>query len=221
MGRYVKMKQMIAKYQGPICPRIQNKLEVEKSNSREWVPTCCGDKSLSKFEVTYKGNICGKHYIVDIEHKTCSCGAWDLSGIPCAHSIVALAFDDHNIEDYVHTCYSAVSFAQAYGPCVYPINGPDLWPRNDREIPLPPPWRRQAGRPKKKRREHGELKNPYKMQRKNVSVRCSSCGVIGHNKRRCKDATDEAKKATTQANKTKRVSTLMYHACNIFVVLSK
>uniref|UniRef100_A0A2N9GT96 SWIM-type domain-containing protein n=1 Tax=Fagus sylvatica TaxID=28930 RepID=A0A2N9GT96_FAGSY len=150
---------------------IQNKLEVEKSNSREWVPTCCGDKSLSKFEVTYKGNICGKQYIVDIEHKTCSCGAWDLSGIPCAHSIAALASDDHNIEDYVHTCYSAVSFAQAYGPCVYPINGPDLWPRNDREIPLPPPWRRQAG----------------------------------HNKRRCKDATDEANKATTQANKTKRV----------------
>ncbi|GMY31905.1 hypothetical protein FCV25MIE_27147 [Fagus crenata] len=197
---------MIAKYQGPICPRIQNKLEVEKSNSREWVPTCCGDKSLSKFEVTYKGNICGKQYIVDIEHKTCSCGAWDLSGIPCAHSIVALASDDHNIEDYVHTCYSAVSFAQAYGPCVYPINGPDLWPRNDREIPLPPPWRRQVGRPKKKRRrEHGELKNPYKMQRKNGSVKSSSCGVIGHNKRRCKDATDEAKKATTQANKTKRV----------------
>uniref|UniRef100_A0A2N9HH41 SWIM-type domain-containing protein n=1 Tax=Fagus sylvatica TaxID=28930 RepID=A0A2N9HH41_FAGSY len=185
---------------------IQNKLEVEKSNSREWVPTCCGDKSLSKFEVTYKGNICGKQYIVDIEHKTCSCGAWDLSGIPCAHSIAALASDDHNIEDYVHTCYSAVSFAQAYGPCVYPINGPDLWPRNDREIPLPPPWRRQAGRPKKKRRrEHGELKNPYKMQRKNGPVRCSSCGVIGHNKRRCKDATDEANKATTQANKTKRV----------------
>ncbi|GMY31908.1 hypothetical protein FCV25MIE_27150 [Fagus crenata] len=206
MGRYVKMKQMIAKYQGPICPRIQNKLEVEKSNSREWVPTCCGDKSLSKFEVTYKGNICGKQYIVDIEHKTCSCGAWDLSGIPCAHSIAALASDDHNIEDYVHTCYSAVSFAQAYGPCVYPINGPNLWPRNDREIPLPPPWRKQVGRPKKKRRrEHVELKNPYKMQRKNGLVRCSSCGVIGHNKRRCKDATDEANKATTQANKTKRV----------------
>jgi hypothetical protein len=59
------------------------------------------------------------------------------------------------------------------------------------------------------------------MQRKNGPVRCSSCGVIGHNKRRCKDATDEAKKATTQANKTKRVSTLMYYACNIFVVLSK
>ncbi|GMY24425.1 hypothetical protein FCV25MIE_19667 [Fagus crenata] len=146
MGRYVKMKQMIAKYQGPICPRIQNKLEVEKSNSKEWVPNCCGDKSLSKFEVTYKRNICA-----------------------------ALAFDDHNIEDYVHTCYSAVSFAQAYGPCVYPIYGPNLWPQNDREIPLPPPWRRQQ--------------------------------LWGNrdNKRRCKDATDEANKAITQANKTKRV----------------
>ncbi|GMY20264.1 hypothetical protein FCV25MIE_15503 [Fagus crenata] len=92
-----------------------------------------------------------------------------MSEIPCAHSIVALASDDHNIEDYMHTCYSAVSFTQAYRPCVYPINGPNSWPQNDKETPLPP-WRRQVGRPKKKRTEHGELKDPYKMQRKNGPV---------------------------------------------------
>jgi hypothetical protein len=47
-----------------------------------------------------------------------------------------------------------------------------------------------------------------------IPIRCrekmalsASCGVIGHNKRRRKDATDEANKAKTQANKTKRVST--------------
>ncbi|KAK7839118.1 hypothetical protein CFP56_018737 [Quercus suber] len=50
------------------------------------------------------------------------------------------------------------------------------------------------GRPKKKRKkEPGELNNPYKMKRRIGHVKCSQCGIVGHNKRRCNPATQASK----------------------------
>ncbi|XP_075666037.1 uncharacterized protein LOC142635859 [Castanea sativa] len=195
MAYYIKKKEKMARYHGPICPRIQNKLKTEKVNSTNWVPVWCGDSNESKFEVSKLPD----KYVVYIK-RTCSCGSWDLTGIPCAHSIAALGYIGHTIEDYVHHCYSMESLTQTYGSCVYPINGPKLWPQSGRETILPPKKIRQGGRPKKK--EFGELNNPYKMKRRIDHVKCSQCGKIGHNKRRCTPATN---KSATQASKQQRV----------------
>ena len=98
----------------------------------------------------------------------------DLTGIPCAHSIAALGYMGHTIEDYVHHCYSIKSLTQTYGSCIYPIIGPKLWPQSDREAILPPKKIRQGRRPKKKRKnELGELNNPYKMKRRIGHAKCS------------------------------------------------
>ena len=199
MAYYIKKKEKMARYHGPICPRIQNKLETEKINSTNWVPVWCGDCNESKFEVSKLPD----KYVVDIKQRTCSCGSWDLTGIPCAHSIAALGYMGHTIEDYVHHCYSMESLAQTYKSCVYPINGPKLWPQSGRETILPPKKIRQGGRPKKKRKkEPGELNNPYKMKRRIGHVKCSQYGKVGHNKRRCNPATN---KSATQASKQQRV----------------
>ncbi|KAF3966992.1 hypothetical protein CMV_008958 [Castanea mollissima] len=86
------------------------------------------------------------------------------------------------------------SLTQTYGSCIYPISGPKLWPQSDRETILPPKKIRQGGRPKKKRKkELGELNNPYKMKRRIGHVKCSQCGTVGHNKRRCNPATQASK----------------------------
>ena len=190
MAYYIKKKEKITRYHGPICPRIQNKLQTEKINSTDWVPVWCGDSNESKFEVSKLPD----KYVVDIKQCTCSCGSWDLTGIPCAHSIAALGYMGHTIEDYVHHCYSMESLTQTYGSCIYPISGPKLWPRSDRETILHPKKIRQGGRPKKKRKkELGELNNPYKMKRRIGHVKCSQCGTVGHNKRRCNPATQASK----------------------------
>ena len=182
--RYVKMKQLIARYKGPICPRIQHKLEIEKINSRLWVAVWCGDEKVSRFEVRKAPN----RYVVDIEQRTCFCGLWDVSGIPCVHSIAALGSKGEQVEDYVHQYYRTESLAAAWEPCVYPTSGSNLWPQSNRDPILPPPHRRQPGRPKKlRKRERDEPRNPYKMPRTNTQIRCSQCGVLGHNKKRCKD----------------------------------
>ena len=64
-------------------------------------------------------------------------------------------------------------------------------------------WTRQGGRPKKKRKkELGELENPYKTKRRIGHVKCSQCGTVGHNKRRCNP--------TTQASKQLRVRLVIF-----------
>lgn len=40
------------------------------------------------FEVSEEVN---KKYIVHLEAEKCSCRAWDLKGIPCAHAIAAMS----------------------------------------------------------------------------------------------------------------------------------
>uniref|UniRef100_A0A2N9J1P5 CCHC-type domain-containing protein n=1 Tax=Fagus sylvatica TaxID=28930 RepID=A0A2N9J1P5_FAGSY len=158
MDRYVKMKSMIGRYKGRICPRIHKKLEIEKSNSRTWTPRWSGDDDLSVYEVSMYPRSAGK-----------------------------------NIEDFVHSCYNMTSFALAYEPCVLPINGPDLWPQSNRDTILPPPYRKQPGRPKKRRRrEHDEPRNTYRVPRIHAPGKCRKCGEVGHNKRSCKnDPTNE------------------------------
>ncbi|KAL0001478.1 hypothetical protein SO802_015259, partial [Lithocarpus litseifolius] len=154
MAYYIKKKEKMARYHGPICPRIQNKLETGKINSTDWVSVWCGDSNESKFKVS------------------------NLPG---------------NME----------FLAQTYKSCVYTINGPKLWPQSGKETILTPKKVRQGGRPKKKRKkEPGELNNPYKMKRRIGHVKCSQCGKVGDDKRRCNPAMN---KSAIQASKQQRV----------------
>ena len=59
-----------------------------------------------------------RYYVVDIEQHTCPCGLWDVSGIPCFHSIAALVFEGEQVEDYVHQYYRTESLATAWESCV-------------------------------------------------------------------------------------------------------
>ncbi|XP_030963877.1 uncharacterized protein LOC115985042 [Quercus lobata] len=203
MGKIKKLNTKAWEWDKPIITMLEeirlHLMAYYIKKKEKMVPVWCGDCNESKFEVSKLPD----KYVVDIKQRTCSCGSWDLTGIPCAHSIAALGYMGHTIEDYVHHCYSMESLAQTYESCVYPINGPKLWPQSGRETILPPKKIRQGGRPKKKRKkEPGELNNPYKMKRRIGHVKCSQCGKVGHNKRRCNPATN---KSATQASKQQRV----------------
>ncbi|GMY07370.1 hypothetical protein FCV25MIE_02609 [Fagus crenata] len=201
---------MIGRYKGRICPRIHKKLEIEKSNSRTWTPRWSGDDDLSVYEVSMYPH----KYIVDISKNTCTCGSWALSGIPCVHACFALGSAGKNIEDFVHSCYNMTSFTLAYEPCVLPINGPDLWPQSNRDTILPPPYRKQLGRPKKRtRREHDEPRNTYRVPRIHAPRKCRKCGQVGHNKRSCtNDLTNETAPPSQIAAGPSLRRKIMYHS---------
>ena len=68
-NRYTMLKKF-----GPICLRIQDKLEVNKEATRDCTSTWFGG---SKFEVHYKG----KQFVVDLDKHTCAYYIWDLTGV--------------------------------------------------------------------------------------------------------------------------------------------
>lgn len=66
-------------------------------------------------------------YIVDLKVRSCTCRRWDLSGIPCSHSIACMREDRILLEEMVHSCYSIESFCKAYGNIIVPCRDKKEW----------------------------------------------------------------------------------------------
>jgi len=63
-----------------VAPCVKAELEKLENNSWELTVGFCGD---SLFEVTEGKTM----FIVNLEERTCDCKHWQISGIPCKHSI--------------------------------------------------------------------------------------------------------------------------------------
>jgi hypothetical protein len=64
-------------------------------------------------EVTIMGGS-GFRFLVDLKKRTCTCRAWDVSGIPCKHALAFITYQDAPIESYVDLYYSIERFRVAY-----------------------------------------------------------------------------------------------------------
>ena len=85
MKMILRNRDTMLKKSGLICPRIQDKLEVNMEATRDCTSTWSGG---SKFEVHCKG----KQFVVDLEKRSCACYRWDIIGIPCMHAVSAIAY---------------------------------------------------------------------------------------------------------------------------------
>nr|GMC95928.1 uncharacterized protein LOC109185560 [Ipomoea batatas] len=103
-----------------------------------------------------------KAFKVDLAQRQCSCRGWDLTGIPCSHVVAAIRKHRESPEDYV-----------------------------DLPAPLPPKYKAQPGRPKKKRKidplqESKQQKRPVRTKKVGEVKRSRVCGMTRHNKTTCK-----------------------------------
>lgn len=180
MKRYCVKKVGAVKYSGPICPSIQDKLEVIKDQSKNCFASPAGGL---KFEVdSYETT-----HVVDLYVMSCTCRIWDLSGIPCKHAVAAIQMNREQPEKYVHEYYSKTTYLKTYNTYINPIPGKHEWVKTNLPSVLPPIIRRPPGRPKKlRKRAADEPRNPYKVSRTNKVVRCGRCNIVGHNTRSCK-----------------------------------
>ncbi|GMY23782.1 hypothetical protein FCV25MIE_19023 [Fagus crenata] len=171
----------MANYKGPICPRAQDKLQLNKVEGRDSRTTICGG---NKFEI----NLHGKQYKVDLERQTCSCFKWELTGIPCCHGVAAILHKKLKPENYVNACYHTSTYLRIYSHLLLPTNGSELWPKALGSIVLPPIFKKQPGRPnkQKRRKDIDEVQNPYKMKKAGYAQKCSLCHQVGHKKQSCK-----------------------------------
>ncbi|CAN1152224.1 hypothetical protein LINPERHAP2_LOCUS18613 [Linum perenne] len=158
-------------------------------------------------------------FVVDLLTRTCACGRWQLSGIPCPHAIRCIQYCQEDPERYVDNCYSVDVYKSTYERSVRPLNDSSQWSRSGLEPLHPPqfPPPKRGAKQTKRRKEAGELAIPrttrkgvavVAVSRKGASMTCSTCKKKGHNKRGCKDSgTRSTSSIPATANQPTTVST--------------
>ena len=52
--------------------------------------------------------------MVDLNERTCGCGRWGLSGIPCFHATATMIEHGEQLETYVDIAYTKETFLSCY-----------------------------------------------------------------------------------------------------------
>jgi hypothetical protein len=90
-------------------------------------------------------------HVVNLEHKICTCRAWQVSGKPCSHALALLTKQSRQVDmnDYVHEYYSVERLSATYAGVFNPMTSKHLWTEVDigYKISKPKP-RRKPGRSK-------------------------------------------------------------------------
>ncbi|KAK9997845.1 hypothetical protein SO802_017448 [Lithocarpus litseifolius] len=180
MSRLYVKKIGIEKYGGRLCPSIQGKLEKLKLECKSF---CAMPSGRFVYEVASER----ERHVVDLVGRTCSCRAWDLTGIPCKHGVAAIFVNREMPEDYTHPCYYKDAYVETYKTPIPPMPGQSEWVSSGQPKPVAPIIYKPPCRPPMKRkRDADEPRNPYKVSRANKPVRCGRCQQEGHNARGCK-----------------------------------
>ena len=184
MRKLVIVQKTIDKSIGPLTPTATKTLEKIKTEATDCRVVYCGN---NKYQVTGLGM---EQCMVDMAQQSCSCNKWELTGMPCKHTIAAIwnmRLNNETIgvpETWVHPTYWSKTWKEMYAFKLEPINGRSMWEKNPCPTKLlPPTYRVPVGRSKKKRRrsatEDGGSTGPR-------ILTCSKCGNLGHNGRGCK-----------------------------------
>ncbi|CAN1184928.1 hypothetical protein LINPERHAP2_LOCUS37249 [Linum perenne] len=186
MKRVVKKHKMFKRCRDTICPRIRQIIESGKIRARNCITRATLDKVCEVNEY-------GSGFAVDLNNRTCTCGYYTLLGIPCLHSIAAVAYLRLDLDDFIHDLYKCSRVAKSYNYGVPALVGKQAWPDATGYTVLPPPGRRLPGRPKKARRkELAELNGQQRkkgvgtcLKRTGMIMHCRACTKPGHNARKC------------------------------------
>ena len=124
---------------------------------------------------------------VDLHGHTCTCLAWQMSGIPCAHACAAIKLVNGNVYTYVDDCYKFSAQEKIYGSSMRPIATHDRPRPNALTVTdlltqtlLEPPLTRRPGGRSKKRRKESQFQNRR-------LYHCGRCKQAGHTAKTCKN----------------------------------
>lgn len=68
-----------------------------------------------------------KIFDLNMEAQSCSCGLWQISGIPCAHACKGIQLIMGNVEEYVDNMMSVQNFCSMYAPGMMPFPEKHAW----------------------------------------------------------------------------------------------
>lgn len=160
-----------------VCPNIVQQVKVLTKDSRFYLAYPSG-------RGTYEVHDGKARLPLSLNDRTCACGRWQISGIPCKHAIKAILSEGKDPLNFVSDWFKVSTYKQAYSGNISPVPDEDQWPHME-GVPtlVAPEMKRSVGRPSRNRkREEGEQR---KGKRSNT-VQCSKCKAYGHNQVTCK-----------------------------------
>ncbi|XP_059287011.1 uncharacterized protein LOC132040395 [Lycium ferocissimum] len=92
-------------------------------------------------------------HTVDLGRRYCSCRAWQLKGIPCAHALAAISHKQYDPLDYMHSCYNKETYMRTYATVLEPLTNMEMWPISSNPTVAPLEYKTMPGRPAKVRRK--------------------------------------------------------------------
>ncbi|XP_022895249.1 uncharacterized protein LOC111409429 [Olea europaea var. sylvestris] len=207
MKRIVVRRESSDRWTAVVGPRIQKILDRNSRLARvEWAEYAGNER----FQVRH--NVGTVLNAVDLRARTCTCRAWQLSGLPCCHAISSIVSRGLNVMEFVDDIYKKEAYLATYTPSISPITGPDSWPNLGLKPLDPPLYTKRAGRPRKSRRKEPNEASSSQAKRFRKSSRnvntsettttatssprkraglimtCRKCGERGHNSRGCRRA---------------------------------
>lgn len=186
-------KRVAEKFEGKILPHIVQKLRVASYNLDIEVITSSPDGIA---EVCAKGNSATTfRFVVNIKERTCSCRAWQVSGIPCKHAIAYItSIPGAKLEDYVDECYSIEKFKIAYEGSVPSIPDKSMWPKPTHGFFMHPPLLKSTAGGRRKNRMKSALEGGNSRKKSGTEGgtgkrqhECPICHQLGHHWYTCKN----------------------------------
>lgn len=186
--KMLNVKNEICRWQTPIGPSI------EKILYCNYMKRSCVMRSIRYSHLMFKVEIMAAQLTVDLNKRTCSCGEWQVTGIPCAHVCYVLDQLKYSLYDYTDSFYKKEAQELIYQNSINPVEThelPSLEPTTGMLIIkdgddyegsnlciLPPIVKKTPGRPKTRR-----IESQFQDM---SSVHCSRCGEAKHNRRTCR-----------------------------------
>nr|GMD54155.1 uncharacterized protein LOC109174707 [Ipomoea batatas] len=146
MVRMQQNRDNMKKHPLKIFPKIMKLVEEAKDKFNE----CTAYRS--KDDVYEVEDCYGRKYKVDLTQYHCSCRRWDLTDIPCSHSIAAIRRKGCIHEEHVNNGYTVESYLRSYELAILLVTSSELWHKTGLPPQLPPKYKTQPGRPKRKRK---------------------------------------------------------------------
>ncbi|KAL2939596.1 putative Histone-lysine N-methyltransferase ATXR5 [Bienertia sinuspersici] len=195
MVRMATRRQMCEEWsRNDICPNIIKRIQVICHDSRTVI-------AYLSSEVEYE-TLDGKSTLaVSLNKKTCACGRWQMSGIPCKHACRAILNARLDPHSFASQWYTVDMYKAAYQFNINSILDMEQWPESNGPVIQPPAMKRGIGRPSRNRKREEDEQQKGKRSR---TVKCSKCKEFGHNAATCKGGLTAKKKGTKTKAQGKR-----------------
>ncbi|KAF6177121.1 hypothetical protein GIB67_005109 [Kingdonia uniflora] len=123
----------------------------------------------------------GKKLRADLVGKTCDCYEWQISGLPCVHTLCVKMEMRMDLVGFCSEYHMVAAYRRSYKGGVLPISDPSLWEKPNCDM-LPPPLEKRTGRPRKVRRRSADENITQQQQQQKMG----SVGFLAITRRRAR-----------------------------------